>query len=358
MHGAVLVAVTFQSLYITAAIALDAPLASVINLVALVAAYGLWFFPPRTLRIAAGGTLVAMGAIQLWAGLELLTFCLAAIVGVLALSRWSSAWLDLGNGAVLVTAGWSGITMGLNENLVPVLFTDALPGLDLHLPPLVASLVMTAAGLGMLTIGAWKAALRIEILAFALLLAAAGHLAAGVLGFLARVLPSLLAEVFPSIYSLDEDSLAMYSTMISTAQMGMKSLVMGALIPLALVIAAIVRFSRQPSLELRGAPLLAWSPAVAVLTAFALAVPGILLVVLAVVDQDNPLQIILPLVIDGLALVMWVVAVFAWWRHTAPVREGYAPGGDMDTRDVVVTLVLAPAPGLLALLDLALAFVP
>lgn len=58
------------------------------------------------------------------------------------------------------------------------------------------------------------------------------------------------------------------------------------------------------------------------------------------------------------ALLLWAVAVVAWWRNTDALRSVYAPGGDVTRTDLVVTLLLAAAPGLLAMFDIALVFIP
>lgn len=140
--------------------------------------------------------------------------------------------------------------MALYEELVPRSITEAVPWIDLHLP---------------------------------------------VLGFMSATLPMMLADLLPTVYSFEEDSHAMTSSMIATLQMSSKALIMGAVIPF---------------------------------------------------------------VIDGAGLSLWIVAVIAWWRHTYVMRSGYAVGGDMTGTDLAVTLVLAAAPGLLAVFDIGLAFVP
>lgn len=291
-------------------------------------------------------------------GLDLISFCLAGIVGTLALRRYTRGWLYLVTGFVVLASGWSSVIMARNEGLVPRLFSEAVPGIDLHLPVLVLGLAMMAAGLVFLAAGTWKFALHIDVLAIALFVAAAAHLAAGLLGIVSMTLPKMLADLLPGVYSFDEDSYAMTSTMLSTLQLSSKALIMGALIPLALVIAGVVRLVRQPSVSYRGAPLQPTSALVAALTAVALAVPGVLVLVLALSGDDNPLQVILPFVIDGLALVLWIIAVIVWWRHTDVVRSRHAPGGDVTSTDLVVTLVLAAAPGILAVFEIALAFIP
>ncbi|ASK66177.1 hypothetical protein CFK39_10540 [Brachybacterium avium] len=345
-------------LYVAAVILLDVPISSVLTVIGLAAALLLWRLPRGGLLIADAVVLSLVGLVLYLAGLDLITFCLAGIVGALALRRYTRGWLYLATGAVALASGSSSITMALNEGLVPRLFTEAVPWINLHLPVLVLGLVMTGIALVFLAVGTWKLALHLDVLALALLVAAAAHLAAGVLGFVSMNLPMMLAELFPNVYSFDEDSLAMTSSMIAMLQMNSKAVLMGALIPLAAVVAAIVRLARQPRISLRGAPLEPTSMLVAGLTAVTLAVPGLLLLVLSRIGDDNPGQIILPFVIDGAGLALWIVAVIAWWRHTEVVRDQYAPGGDMTSTDLAVTLLLAAAPGLLAVLGIALEFIP
>lgn len=358
VHVVLVVAIVFLSLYISASIFLSVALTSLINVVGLVAALALWRIPRRALFIADAVLLGAIMILQVAVGFDLLALCLLGIVGVLALTRWQSAWLYLATGLVVVTAGWTGVTMGLNQNLVPRLFTEAVPGISLHLPPLVASLVMIAVALGLLTVGTWRVALRLDFFALALFVAAVAHLAAGVLGFVAMSLPSMLAEALPAVYSYDDESLAHLSVMISTLRMNAKGVMMAGIIPLALVIASIVRLARQPTFALRGAPTLPSSPRVALLTGVALAVPGLQILLLSLLGDDNPLQLVLPFTIDGSSLVLWIIAVVVWWGHTPLVRAGYAPGGDLTRSDRAATLLLAAAPGLLAVLDLGLTFIP
>lgn len=345
-------------LYVAAAILPGAPLGALLTVIGLVAALALWRLPRRALLIADAAVLALIALLLATAGLELIAFCLAGIVGTLALRRHPRGWLHVVTGAVVLVSGQAGVTAALNGALVPELFTEAVPWLDLHLPVLVLGLLMMAGGAWLLAIGAWKLALRLDVLAIALVVAAAAHVTAGVLGFVSLTLPMMLAEMLPGIYEFDEDSLQMTSSMIATLQLGTRSLVMGALIPLALVIMAIARLLRQPRITPHGAPLQPTSVVVAVLTGIALAVPGALILVLALSDADSPLQIALPFVIDIVGFILWIVAVIAWWRHSELVRIDHAPGGDMTSTDLVVTLVLAAVPGLLAVFDIALAFVP
>lgn len=358
VHVVVVAAIVFLSLYISAAIFLSVAVTSLLNVIGLVAALLVWRLPRGAIQIADAVVLGAIMLLQMAVGFDLLALCLASIVGVLALTRWQAAWLYLLTGVIVVIVGTSSTTMNLNGGLVPRLFTEAVPGINLHFPPLVASLVMALAGLGLLAVGTWRVALRLDIFALALFVAAAAHLAAGVLGFMATMLPPLLAEMFPGVYAFDQDSLAMKSIMLTTARMGTKGIVMGALIPLALVTWAAVRLLRQPSFGLRGAPMQASSSSLAMLTGLALAVPGLQILVLSRLADNNPLQLLLPFVIDGSALLLWALAVVAWWRHTPMVREMYAPGGDLTRQDLAATLFLAATPGLLAIFDLGLNFIP
>lgn len=358
LHLVLVAAISALLLYVAAAILVDVPISSVLTVIGLAAALLLWRLPRGVLLIADAVVLGLVALVLYFAGLDLISWCLAGIVGTLALRRYTRGWLYLVTGFVVLASGWSSVTMALNEGLVPRLITEAVPGLDLHLPVLGLGLLMMAVALGFLTAGTWKFALHIDVLALALFVAAAAHLAAGVLGFMSMSLPMMLADLLPNVYSFDEESHAMTSSMIATLQMSSKGLIMGALIPLALGVAGVVRLVRQPSLALRGAPLQPTSVIVAALTAVALAVPGLLILVLSLAGDDNPLQILLPFVIDGVGLALWIVAVIAWWRHTDVVRSRYAPGGDMTGTDLAVTLALAAAPGLLALFDVGLAFVP
>lgn len=358
LHLVLVAAISALLLYVAAAILVDVPISSVLTVIGLAAALLLWRLPRGVLLIADAVVLGLVALVLYVAGLDLISWCLAGIVGTLALRRYTRGWLSLVTGFVVLASGWSSVTMALNEGLVPRLITEAVPGLDLHLPVLGLGLLMMAVALGFLTAGTWKFALHIDVLALALFVAAAAHLAAAVLGFMSMSLPIMLADLLPNVYSFDEESHAMTSSMIATLQMSSKGLIMGALIPLALGVAGVVRLVRQPSLALRGAPLQPTSVIVAALTAVALAVPGLLILVLSLAGDDNPLQILLPFVIDGVGLALWIVAVIAWWRHTDVVRSRYAPGGDMTGTDLAVTLALSAAPGLLALFDLGLAFVP
>src|SRR5699024_11871643 len=61
--------------------------------------------------------------------------------------------------------GWSGITLSLNRTLVPQLFTDAVPDLDLNTPTLIASCTIALVALVFLGIGIWRFALHIDVLA-------------------------------------------------------------------------------------------------------------------------------------------------------------------------------------------------
>lgn len=345
-------------LYVAAAIVLSAPLAALLTVIGLAAALVLWRLPRGVLLIADAVVLGLVALALFSAGLDLIAFCLAGIVGTLALRRYSRGWLYLVTGFVVWASGWSSVTVALNEGLVPRLFTEAVPALDLHLPVMLSGLLMLGVGTLFLAVGTWKLALHLDVLALALFVAAAAHLAAGVLGFASMSLPMMLADLLPTVYSFDEESYAMTSSMIAMLQLSSKGLIMGALIPLALVVAGVVRLVRQPSRSFRGAPLQPTSLLVATLTGVALAVPGLLILVLGLSGDDNPLQVILPFVIDGVGLALWIVAVIAWWRHTDVVRLRYAPGGDMTGTDLVVTLALAGAPGLLAAFDIALAFLP
>src|SRR5690625_1634320 len=67
-------AVTFLSLYISAAISLSVALTSLINLIGLAAAIALWTLPRKWLRITAMVVLGAIVALQLWLGFDLLAF--------------------------------------------------------------------------------------------------------------------------------------------------------------------------------------------------------------------------------------------------------------------------------------------
>src|SRR5690625_3963416 len=83
-------AVTFLSLYISAAIFLSVALTSLINLIGLAAAIALWTLPRKWLRITAMVVLGAIVALQLWLGFDLLAFCLLSIVGAMGLRRFKT----------------------------------------------------------------------------------------------------------------------------------------------------------------------------------------------------------------------------------------------------------------------------
>src|SRR5699024_4354680 len=91
----------------------------------------------KWLRITAMVVLGAIVALQLWLGFDLLAFCLLSIVGAMGLRRFKTWWLYVATGLVALISGWSGITLSLNRTLVPQLFTDAVPDLDLNTPPLI-----------------------------------------------------------------------------------------------------------------------------------------------------------------------------------------------------------------------------
>lgn len=358
MHLALVGVISMLLVYVAASIVLTVPLPALLTLLGLAGALLLWRLPRGALQIADAVALGLIAVVLYAAGLDLVSYYLAGIVGTLALRRHARGWLYLVTGAVVLASGWSSVTMAWNEGLVPRLFTEAVPWLDLHLPVLTGGFAMIAVGLVFLTTGTWKMALRIDLLALALLLAAVMHVTAAVLGFMSSSLPMILADVYPGTYSYEDDSYATASGMISVLQMSSKGLIMGALIPLALVVAAVVRLVRQPSITPRGIPLQPTSLTVATLTGLALVVPGFLILVLGLTGDDSPLQLILPFVIDGAGLLLWAVAVVAWWRNTDALRSIYAPGGDVTRTDLVVTLLLAAAPGLLAMFDIALVFIP
>ncbi|WP_087483951.1 hypothetical protein [Brachybacterium massiliense] len=358
MHLALVGVISMLLVYVAASIVLTVPLPALLTLLGLAGALLLWRLPRGALQIADAVALGLIAVVLYAAGLDLVSYYLAGIVGTLALRRHARGWLYLVTGAVVLASGWSSVTMAWNEGPVPRLFTEAVPWLDLHLPVLTGGFAMIAVGLVFLTTGTWKMALRIDLLALALLLAAVMHVTAAVLGFMSSSLPMILADVYPGTYSYEDDSYATASGMISVLQMSSKGLIMGALIPLALVVAAVVRLVRQPSITPRGIPLQPTSLTVATLTGLALVVPGFLILVLGLTGDDSPLQLILPFVIDGAGLLLWAVAVVAWWRNTGALRGIYAPGGDVTRTDLVVTLLLAAAPGLLAMFDIALVFIP
>ncbi|MGY5766553.1 hypothetical protein ACXET9_15305 [Brachybacterium sp. DNPG3] len=352
------VAVSILLLVVAAGISLAAPLSTLLTLIGLVAALLLRHLPRTGLQIAAGVVVGAVAAIEWAAGIEIISFSLAVIVGANALLRWPRGWLYVVTGALTVMVGNSTAVTANNEGFWPRLITEAVPGIDLHLPVLLLGLVILVIGLGLLAIGTWRAALHLDVLAIALFVAAIAHLAASYLGLMAMQLPMLLAELLPGVYSFDEESLAMKAVMIQTLQMNGKGIVQGLLIPLVMIILAAVRLLRQRGFAIGSAPLQPTSTAVAVLTGVALAVPGLLILILGLAGDDDLVQIILPFIIDGLAFVLWLVAVVAWWRHTALVRELRAPGGDVTAADLGLTLVLACVPALLAAFDVALAFIP
>ena len=351
-------AVTFLSLYISAAIFLSVALTSLINLIGLAAAIALWTLPRKWLRITAMVVLGAIVALQLWLGFDLLAFCLLSIVGAMGLRRFKTWWLYVATGLVALISGWSGITLSLNRTLVPQLFTDAVPDLDLNTPPLIASCTIALVALVFLGIGIWRFALHIDVLAVALFVAAGAHLAGAVLSFYAIGLPMMLAELFPHVYEFDEESYSMASAGLSFLAMRSKDIVIGALFPIVLGIAGIVRLARQPSFSLRGAPRFEASVEVAALTALALLLPGGGLLLLAFIGDNNPLQLLLPVLIDLGGLVLWGIAVFAWWRHMDVAREEYSPGGELTRTNLVVTLLLAATPLILAALNLGFAAIP
>lgn len=355
---ALVVATAFLSLYISAAIFLTVALTSLINVVGLAAAITVWVLPWKWMRIAALALLGAIVALQFGLGFDLLAFALLSIVGAMALTRFRASWLYIATGLITLTTGWSGITLALNRNLVPQLFTEMVPALDLNMPPLLASYTITIVALVFLGIGAWRLALLVDVFAIALFIAAAAHLVGAVLSFYALSVPMLLAEVFPTVYEFHEDSYAMMNSAISMVSMRAKDVIIGVLFPLALGIAGLVRIARQPRFALRGTPTMSASPVVAALTAVALLLPASGLLFLAFLSDLNPLQLFLPWVIDLGGLLLWIVAVIAWMLHTAPARAEYVPGGDLARTDLVVTLVLAATPLILPVLDIGFAFIP
>lgn len=355
---ALVAAVTFLSLYISAAIALTVPLTSLINLLGLAAAITLWFLPRTALKIVSGALLAAIAVLQIALSFDLLAICLLTIVGALALLHRSSGLLYLGTGVVALMTGWSGIRLSLNGNLVPRLFTEAVPGIDLNLPPLLASWAVVGVALVFLSIGVWRCALRLDVLAVAALVAAASYLAASILGYVSMGLPPLLATLYPSTYEFDDESLAMMSTTIDLLTTRGKDLILGAIFPIVLGIVGIVRLVQQPSHGLHGRQRPEMSMSVTVLTGVALILPAAGLLLLALVGDNNPLQLMLPLVINLGALVLWGIAAIAWWRETAYIRFERTPSGDVARVDLVVTLILAATPFLLALLAIVFEFIP
>ncbi|WP_068401791.1 hypothetical protein [Kribbia dieselivorans] len=345
-------------LYIAAAILIDVPVSSLLTVIGVAAALMLWRLPSGARQIADAVVLGLVVIALYTTGLDLLSILLVGMVGALALTRSAPAWLLLATGVVGVAAGWSSITVAMNRMLVPRLIVESVPGIDLHLPVMLLGLLTVAISVGLVAVATWRFALRIDLLAIALFVAAGSHFVAGLLGLVSVTVPMLLADLFPGVYSFDEESAAGYSAMFTVLAMRQADIFMIAVAPLVFGVAAIVRLVRQPTFALRGVALRPTSVTVAGLTALALAVPGALMVALALMDANNPLQVALPFVIDGVALLLWVIAAVAWWHHMAPVREKHAPGGDVTTTDLAVTLVLAAAPGLLAVFDLALAFVP
>lgn len=358
-HLVLVAAISALTLYIAASVVLGTPLAAVLAVIGLVAALLLFRLPGRVLMIADAVVLGAIVVLFYSVGQGLVAFCLAGIVGALALRRHSRGWLYLLTGFVVLSAGWSSVTMALNKGLVPLLITEAMPSwINLHLPVMVLGLLMVVVGLGYLAVGLWKLALHVDVMALGLFIAAGAHVAAGLLGFVSMGLAQMLADIYPHLYSFDENSAAMTSSVLSMLQMGTKSVVMGALIPLGLVILAVVRLVRQFGTTRHGAPLQPTSWLVTGLTAAALVVPGALILVLSRLADQNPLQVVLPFMIDGAGLALWAIAVVAWWRHSEEVRFRHAPGSDMTSTDLGVTLLLAASPGLLALFDVALTLIP
>lgn len=358
VYTVLLVAASFLSLYISASIFLSVAVTSLLNVIGVAAAYGLWLLPRKGLRITAMVILGAIVVLEYSLGFDAFAFCLLTIVGALALMRFQATWLYFATGAVALLTGNSGITMSRNENLVPRLFTEAVPAIDLHAPSMLASVLMTLAAMVLLSVGTWRVAQRLDVLAVALIVAAGANMAAAYLGFVSPVVTMLLGQAFPDIYEFDPESASMTGSMLPMLTMRAKDIIIGILTPIGMIIIGIVRLVRQRNAPRRGRLHLDTSPIVTALTAVALGVPTVVMLAFVFVDIYNPVHLVMPLLIDLGAFVLWVIAVIAWWLHTSPARAQYAPCNALTRADLIVTLVLASTPMIIAALDVAFAFIP
>ena len=227
--------------------------------------------------------------------------------------------------------GQSTLILGLNEDLVPPLITEALPNVNLHLPVVAMAVVALVGGVIFFGAGVWKALLRLDVLAVPLLFAAGAHVAAAYFGFMA-----MGAGSFELIGTRGSD------------------LIKGALVPVVFVVIALVRLVRQPRTAYVAPYRQPLPVSFVALTGITLVVPAVLILILGLSDANSGAQL-LSLVIDPLALVLWIVAVVVWWRDTSPARSDRAPGRALSDAYLAVTLLLASAPGVLAAFDLDLA---
>lgn len=248
---------------------------------------------------------------------------------------------------LLLMCGQSTLILGLNEDLVPPLITEALPNVNLHLPVVAMAVVALVGGVIFFGAGVWKALLRLDVLAVPLLFAAGAHVAAAYFGFMAMGAGSLESGT-------DGETLSTYLMMFELIGTRGSDLIKGALVPVVFVVIALVRLVRQPRTAYVAPYRQPLPVSFVALTGITLVVPAVLILILGLSDANSGAQL-LSLVIDPLALVLWIVAVVVWWRDTSPARSDRAPGRALSDAYLAVTLLLASAPGVLAAFDLALA---
>lgn len=334
-------------LYIAASIFLGVPLSGLLTVIGLVFVFVALRTRKRALGITALVIVGIVAAVLVWAGLELIALYFGAMIATGALARCARGWLYLVSGMLLLMCGQSTLFLGLNEGLVPPLIMEALPNINLHLPVVVMAVVVLVGGIIFFGTGVWKALLRLDVLAVPLLFAAGAHVAAAYFGFMAMGVSSL--ESTP-----DGETLSTYLMMFELIGTRGSDLIKGALVPVVLVVIALVRLARQPRTAYIDPYRQPMPVGFGVLTGIALAVPGVLILILGLADANSGAQL-LSLVIDPLAFVLWLVAVVVWWRDTSPTRSNRAPGRALTDTYLAVTLLLASAPGVLAAFDLALA---
>lgn len=110
LHLVLVAAISALLLYVAAAILVDVPISSVLTGIGLAAALLLWRLPRGVLLIADAVVLGLVALVLYFAGLDLISRCLAGIVGTLALRRYTRGWLYLVTGFVVLASGWSSVT--------------------------------------------------------------------------------------------------------------------------------------------------------------------------------------------------------------------------------------------------------
>lgn len=352
------VATALTSLYSTAAIATTVPLTALLNVLAVVSAIVVWKVPGIAGRIAVGAVIACVVAVEMWLGFGALWFWILTITAATAAGRYPHPGVFVGAGCMGIWSASHVFTLVQNRNLVPELYVEAVPWLDFYLPLILLSTIMVVLSLVVAAVGVWDLAMCVDLLTVALLVAAGSHVVAAVIGFFSLALPDLLATIAPDVYTLDQGSVTILSSLFGMLGMRGKQIVTGALVPLGLGVAGIVRRMRR--LGARPAPLLHHSSSkpVAVMTAVAASTPCLAMLPLSFVGGDNLLQLIAPPLIDLLGLALWVIAAVLWWAHTRDIRRNGSPGWAVPLMDVMSTLVLASTPAIIALFNMAVAFIP